>query len=91
MSTSRFLPTIRRPKSLTIASRVLFKLRSSLDRAVRLSRLLRDIHRRLKGVLLKVPALATLTTGHFIGATSDIAATAFSIGPGNTGRDFAVR
>ena len=91
MSTSRFLPTILRPKSLTIASRILIKLHASLDRAVRLPRLLRDIHRRPKGGLLKVPALARLTAGRFIGATSDIAATAFSIGPGNTGSDLVVR
>ena len=91
MSTSRFLPTILRPKSLTIASRILIKLRVSLDRAVRLRRLLRDIRRLPKVVLSKVPALATLTIVRFIGATSDIAATAFSIGLGNTGSDFVVR
>jgi hypothetical protein len=88
---SRFLLTILRPRPLTIASRILIKLRVSLDRAVRLRRLLRDIHRRPKGARLKAPALATLTIVRFIGATSDIAATAFSIGLGNTGSDFVVR
>src|ERR1700722_4065673 len=100
MSTSRFLPTILHPKSLTIASRILINVGAAVDRAVplprllldiRLPRLLRDIRRLPKVVLSKVPALATLTIVRFIGATSDTAATAFSIGLGNTGSDFVVR
>jgi hypothetical protein len=87
----RFLPTILRPKSLTITSSILIKPRTSLARAVRLSRFLRDIHRRPKGVLLKVPALATLPTVRVIGAMSGIGAIASSIGPGNTGSDLVIR
>jgi hypothetical protein len=91
MSTSRFLPTILHPRSLTIASRILIKLRTLLDRTVRLPRLLRDIHRRPKGALLKAPALATLTIVRIIGAMSGIGAIASSIGPGNTGSEFVAR
>jgi hypothetical protein len=91
MSMSRFLLTILRPRSPTVASHIPIKLRTSLDRAARLPRLLRDIHRRPKAALLKVPALATLTSLRVIGAISDIGAIASSIGPGNTGSDFVIR
>ena len=91
MSTSRFLPTILHPRSLTIASRILIKLRTLLDRAVRLPRLLQDIHRRPKGALLTAPALTTLTIVRVIGAMSGIGAIASSIGPGNTGSEFVAR
>jgi hypothetical protein len=91
MSTSRFLPTILRPKPLTVASLTLTKLRTLLDRAVRLPRLLRDIKRRPEDAQLKNPAHATLTTVRVIGARFDIAAIASSIGPGNTGNDLVIR
>jgi hypothetical protein len=91
MSTSRFLLTILHPRSLTIASSIPIKLRPSLDRAVRLPSLLRDVHRRPKVARLKVPALAAPTTVRLIGAMSDIGAIASSIGPGNTGSDFVIR
>jgi hypothetical protein len=87
MWTSRFLHTILRPKCLIIARRTLIKLRPSLDRAIRLPRLLRDIHHHPKSAPLRVPATAT----HIIGAMSDTGAIAFSIGPGNTGSEFVVR
>src|ERR1700675_1038528 len=87
MWTSRFLPTILRPKCLIRARRTLIKLRASLDRAIRRPRLPRDIHRHPKNTPLRVPA----TTTHVIDAMSDIGAIAFSIGPGNTGSEFVVR
>ena len=88
---SRFLLTILRPRSLTIASRILIKLRAPRDQtrspcqgSFGTSIVVQRAHR------LKVPAHATLTIVRVIGAMSGIGATVSSIGLGNTGSDFVI-